>query len=372
MLQTKTMVIDADAHVLESERTWDYLEPADRKYRPVPVTVPADPSIGRGRRDAWVIDGKIRGLRFPILTEEELAALSAKLGRDVNTQQGAREMGDVDLRIRHMDALGLDVQVLHNTVFIESVSDRPEVEVALCRAWNRWMAEVWRLGQGRLRWVCVPPFHSIPDAIDEIRFGKEHGAVGLQLPPFAGDRLMTDPSFYPLFEAAERLDLPVASHIANTTPWLVDLFRAMYPGESAIGSAFPVFLVPSVIATQALLISPISELFPRLRWGIIEANAQWIPYVLNDVKERYLRRGKEMPQDILTAKNVYVACQNRDDVPYIISRAGDDCLLIGTDYGHTDTSSDVDAITQFQQRTDLSERSKHKIISDNPRRFYGL
>jgi hypothetical protein len=75
MLQTQTMVIDADAHVLESERTWDYLEPADRKYRPVPVTVPADPSIGRGRRDAWVIDGKIRGLRFPILTGEELAAL---------------------------------------------------------------------------------------------------------------------------------------------------------------------------------------------------------------------------------------------------------------------------------------------------------
>ena len=177
MRQTQTMVIDADAHVLESERTWDYLEPADRQYRPVPITVPADPAIGRGRRDAWVIDGKIRGLRFPILTEEELTALSAKLGRDVNTQQESREMGDVDLRIRHMDALGIHVQVLHNTVFIESVSDRPEVEVALCRAWNRWMADVWQLGQGRLRWVCVPPWQSIPDALDAIRFGKAHGAV---------------------------------------------------------------------------------------------------------------------------------------------------------------------------------------------------
>src|ERR671925_1085644 len=87
MLQTQTIVIDADAHVLESECTWDYLEPSDRKYRPVPVTVPADPSIGRARRDAWVIDGKIRGLRFPIFTEEELIALSAKLSRDVRTQQ---------------------------------------------------------------------------------------------------------------------------------------------------------------------------------------------------------------------------------------------------------------------------------------------
>ena len=53
---------------------------------------------------------------------------------------------------------------------------------------------------------------------------------------------------------------------------------------------------------------------------------------------------------------------------YRISRTGDDCLLIGTDYGHTDTSSDVDAIVHFRQRTDISELSKHKIISDNPRR----
>src|SRR5215475_12642840 len=148
MLHTQTMVIDADAHVLESERTWDYLEPADRKYRPVPITVPTDPAIGRGRRDAWVIDGKIRGLRFPLLTAEELAALSAKLGRDMNTQQASREMGDVDLRMRHMDALGIHVQVLHNTVFIESVSDRPEMEVALCRAWNRWMGRRLEVGPG--------------------------------------------------------------------------------------------------------------------------------------------------------------------------------------------------------------------------------
>jgi hypothetical protein len=30
--------IDADAHVVESEHTWDYMDPADRQYRPVLVT----------------------------------------------------------------------------------------------------------------------------------------------------------------------------------------------------------------------------------------------------------------------------------------------------------------------------------------------
>ena len=31
--------IDADAHVIETEKTWDYLEGTDRRYRPVPITV---------------------------------------------------------------------------------------------------------------------------------------------------------------------------------------------------------------------------------------------------------------------------------------------------------------------------------------------
>ena len=29
--------IDADAHVVESEHTWDFMDPADQKYRPLIV-----------------------------------------------------------------------------------------------------------------------------------------------------------------------------------------------------------------------------------------------------------------------------------------------------------------------------------------------
>ena len=41
---------------------------------------------------------------------------------------------------------------------------------------------------------------------------------------------------------------------------------------------------------------------------------------------------------------MFVTCENTDDLPYIVQQAGEDCLVIGTDYGHTDISSDVDAI----------------------------
>ena len=35
-------IIDADAHVVETERTWDYLEGAERDYRPKLFSTPED------------------------------------------------------------------------------------------------------------------------------------------------------------------------------------------------------------------------------------------------------------------------------------------------------------------------------------------
>ena len=55
-----------------------------------------------------------------------------------------------------------------------------------------------------------------------------------------------------------------------------------------------------------------------------------------------------------------------------MQESGEDGLVIGTDYGHTDVSSDVDAIRVFRERTDISEDVKQKILSDNARRLYGL
>ena len=36
-------VIDADAHVVETERVWDYLDASDEKYRPTLTASPENP-----------------------------------------------------------------------------------------------------------------------------------------------------------------------------------------------------------------------------------------------------------------------------------------------------------------------------------------
>jgi uncharacterized protein len=359
----RTAVIDADAHVVETAQTWEYMDPEDRKYRPVHLEAPDD-----GQRQYWLIDGKVRGFRFPAYSTAQLDELSRLAGRTMTTPKDASEMTNVDLRLQHMDQIGVDVQVLHNTIFIEQVTDNPAAEVAIYKSWNRWLADIWRQGNGRLRWSCVLPLLSIPDALDQMRFGKANGACAVLMRPIEGNRQLIDPYFYPVFEEASRLDLAVAVHIANGNPWLTDFFR--HPVFQA--AALDRFRVPTVMAVHDLLMSEVPTVFPKLRFGFIEASAQWIPWIFTEARKRFQQQGREWPEDIAREYRIYVTCENSDDIPYVEKYCGESCLVIGTDYGHSDPSSDVDAIRTFQQRTDITPDAKRRILHDNPATLYAL
>jgi len=233
-MTTTLPVIDADAHVIETERTWDYLEPSEQKYRPQLFYSKDD-----GNQQYWVIDGKIRGFRFPTLNEQQLRELSQKTGRNLETPQAARELDDVELRLQHMDRLGIDIQVLHNTLWIEQITERPEVEVALCRSWNRWLGEVWRKSNGRLRWSCVIPTLALNEAAPQIKEAKENGAVAVCMRPLEGDRHLSDPYFYPIYQAASDLDMAIAMHIANANPANCELYRQSPVADSRYSACRP-------------------------------------------------------------------------------------------------------------------------------------
>jgi hypothetical protein len=63
----KTDVIDADAHVVENERVWDYLEGSEEKYRPTLVSQPDN-----RERQYWVLDGR------PVTTFLTLSLMRAR------------------------------------------------------------------------------------------------------------------------------------------------------------------------------------------------------------------------------------------------------------------------------------------------------
>lgn len=366
----QTRVIDADAHVIETERTWDCLLPSERQFRPVlAVTNAGNAAPGdTPSRDYWMVDGRICGLRFPTLSEQQLTETSKRSGRNVSTPQQAREVENVDIRLRHLDELGIAAQVLYNTFFLSPISDRPEVEVALCGAWNRWMAEVWKLGGSRLFWSCVPPYLSIPDALDQIREAKKNGAVAVSLRAIEGSRYMVDPYFYPVYEEAQKLDLPIAVHISNGNTQYCDAVRSPHDA----GATFALFRTPTVAACHALILSELPQMFPRLRWGFIETAAQWVPWVIQEAASRAAAQGRKLPPNPLEAYRIWITVQTDDDIDYLVRRCGDRHFMIGTDYGHLDPSSNIDSIQEFSQMEGISDQVKQRILGDNPQAFYKL
>ena len=80
----------------------------------------------------------------------------------------------------------------------------------------------------------------------------------------------------------------------------------------------------------------------------------------------------KLPDDLLNEFGLYVTCQIGDDVPYLLQKAGEGALMIGTDYGHADSSTELDALISLKETGGISTEMHTKIVDDNPRQFYGL
>ncbi len=347
--------IDADAHVIECEKTFEYIDPEYHDYKPRVMVqksenvVELDNEGVAAQKEYWVIDGRLQ-------------PKEGNIGR--NTSKESREMADVGIRLAHMDELEIDVQVLYPTVFLRAWTQDPTAEFVLCKSYNRWLADIWSQAPDRLKWVVMPPLLSMPRTMEELDFAKENGAVGIFLRGLECERRLDNPYFFPLYEKAQELDMPICFHSGNNSFRVRDI----YATEAGFGRS----KLPVVSAFHSLLMNEIPAKFPNLRWGFIEVSAQWIPYALNDLGLRFKRKGRPMSDTILADNNFFVACQATDELAYILPYAGDDQLVVGTDYGHADTSSEIEALRMVKEDGKVSAAVADKILGANARALYGL
>ncbi|HET8564226.1 MAG TPA: hypothetical protein VFM35_10175, partial [Candidatus Binatia bacterium] len=96
-------------------------------------------------------------------------------------------------------------------------------------------------------------------------------------------------------------------------------------------------------------------------------------YAVHDFARRFHRRGKNVDKtDVLRRNRIYVACQTDDDLPYVLKYAGEDHIVIGTDYGHADTSAEIEALRKLKEDGSVSPRVVNKILDNNARALYSL
>ncbi len=378
-------IVDADTHVLEPEEMWGFFDKEMYHRRPVEMRY-TDPETGRSS-GRWLIDRSI----WPHPPGKGGASSGGPPDPAIVASRDwkARALLDINARLEDADKMGVDVQVVFPTLFIQHLTWDSELDVALARAYNRFVAEAWKQGGDRLRWVAVLPFLNIEACIQELRWCKEHGAVGFLARGIEGDRVLAEPYFFPVYHEASRLDMPLCIHTGPGCPAFSGVIDTRITGPFVASRTLP------IMAAQTLISNRIPEQFPDLRIGFIETGASWVPYVLHHVERDWGSKKKlDVPHlgpDLFRDYRMFVACESDEDIPYLAQIIGEDHLITGTDYGHHgdqlptidpitgenrtrggDTTSDLAVVGTLQAREDLSSRVVDKILRDNPRRFYGL
>ncbi|NIO08084.1 MAG: amidohydrolase family protein [Deltaproteobacteria bacterium] len=360
-------IIDADTHIAESESMWQHLGKEWYHRRPVIVSVPDD-TLYREQTAVWLIDGNIfpkpAGMGGSLLITPS-AAKRQVMRKDITV--GSRELTDPKGRIKDMDRLSIDTQVVYPTLFLVQLTGDVGLEVALCRAYNRFMAEACSNGHNRLRWIAIPPLRSVEESISEMRWAKENGAVGLFFRGMENDLNIDQPYFFPIYEEAAKLDLAICIHQAMGSPTIAQLFDIQQH------STFPQSRLLPLIAFRNIVANKIPERFPGLRFGFIEACAGWIPFLLHHLRRSLRQRWKfSSSVDLFREYRLFVACEADEDIPYLLQFTGEDHLVIGSDYGHPDASEEPELVAVMRARKDVSNEVNEKILSDNAQALYGL
>jgi predicted TIM-barrel fold metal-dependent hydrolase len=113
------------------------------------------------------------------------------------------------------------------------------------------------------------------------------------------------------------------------------------------------------------------ERHPKLRCGVIELGAGWVPGMLRNLDHAFRNFGRNEPllQQLSLTPSEYIQRQVRftpfpfEDVGWLIEQAGEELFLFSSDYPHPEGSKDP--IGKFEKSLD-----EHGIGARSRERFY--
>lgn len=349
-------ILDADGHVIERDADlFEYLEP---------------PYAGNESLLGFPF--------FPTLDGYQRGAIIGRLGIHKEYTITAK------VWIDFLDGVGIESTVLYPTAGLAfGIIQDPTWAVALARAYNNWFHDRFHRVSPRLRAVALIPTQDVPEAVKELRRAvTELGAVGAVLAANSGDlgvrHGLGHPSFWPIYEEAERLDVPLAVHGAPSFNLGINFFTRF-----ALTHALEHPLAQMIQLTD-MVMEGVFERFARLRVAYLEAGAGWVPYMMDRLDRSYeVWAGakyrefsewlKKKPSEYIRSGQIYFSCEGGEtSLASAVERIGHRTLLFASDFPHeTNIQRARHEVEELLERRDLSDEAKQGIFRDNVTRFYG-
>lgn len=281
---------------------------------------------------------------------------------------GLDELGD--MRLQGMDDVGIDVQVLsHTKPGVQDLADAGQA-TSLATTANDYMAEAVSRHPDRFAGFATLATAAPGQAARELeRCVKQYGFKGAMINGHTRGAYLDERRFWPIFEAAQALDVPVYLHPANPHPAVFEAYFKDYP---ILGYAPWGYAIETGTHVLRLILSGAFDEFPRLRM-IIGHMGELLPFALWRADSRLTPKYPHLKKSVrnyfldhfsITTAGVF----STPELVCTASVVGFDNMLFSVDYPF---ESNEEGVRWFES-VPIADSDKRKLAHLNAERLLKL
>ena len=294
--------------------------------------------IGEGKQDIFA-NGTVFGLLHPNLFER-------------------------DKRIEDMDEAGIDMSILSLTAPGVLFGNK-EISIHAANISNDYLAEAQDGHPERLRWIGTLPMQFPDAAVVELKRLIANGALGVLICANVDGTPLTDRSFAPLWEEANRLQTVVTIH--PTLPAGADkMTMEDYHLTAMVGFTFDTSL-----AVVRMIYDGFFDRYPNIKF-IITHSGGTVPYVTNRLDNGYRILPKcsenisKPPSEFLNRLYYDDAMARNDAARLCMGVCGIDHYIHGSDYPF------IPYARGLEWAQDLEPSVRDAVMGNNAKALYGV
>lgn len=279
-----------------------------------------------------------------------------------------KELYVQDLRLKDMDAMGVDRQIL--SVSPGCICYRMETGLykEIAAALNDGMAGIAKKMPERFSCMATVPLQDGEAAAEELERAVKMGHIGVEIASNVGGKNLDDRSLDPFWDKAASLDTPIFIHPSDVLG-LHDRLKDYYL-NNFIGNP-----LDTTIAAACLIFGGVMDRFPKLK-VLLAHMGGYTPWIRGRWEHGYGERGEpkvngaKNPEAYIGRLYYDTIIHNADCFAFGVQTLGADHVLYGTDYpydmGYLGPAKEIPGISQ------ISKKDQEKIFSGNARGLYKL
>ncbi len=303
-------------------------------------------------------------------TDSEVAELTGgKGGGSPRQRESQLDLGEA--RLADLDAAGIDIQVLsHGPAGAQVLTEDNAADLAV--RINDRLKIIRDERPDRFEALALLPAHHPKAAADELeRTVGKMGFKGAMMPALTDRRFHDREEFWPIFERAAALKVPIYIHPCAPHPAMVEAYLADYAEE------FPVimgpgwgFIIETATAGLWLVLSGIFEAYPDLQI-ILGHMGEGLPFLIWRINHSLAspRPGaKLLAFKKIFCSHFHVTTSGNFSDPTLlcsVMEMGVDRILFSVDWPYVENGLDTDWMEQIP----LGPEDRAKILSGNAKRL---